>query len=217
MDNIVIVGAGGVGKETALLIEQINQIKPTWRLLGFLDDNSIVHNTDINGYRVLGGIDYLESVNETELYVVCAIASYHAKRKIIDRLNRYNIKFANVIHPSVYIASTNLIGQGLIIYQGVIITTNSKIGDHVILSPGCGVGHESVIEDFSSILWNVNVGGNTHIGRGCIIGSGATVIQNIKIGSNTVIGAGSVVIRDIPENCVAAGVPAMALDKSIAL
>jgi sugar O-acyltransferase, sialic acid O-acetyltransferase NeuD family len=212
MESILIIGAGGVGKETALLIEQINHIRPTWNMLGFIDDNSIVHNTYINGYKVLGGIDYLKSVEN--IYVVCAITNYSAKCKIIDKLSSFNIKWAKIIHPSVYISPTNSVGEDVIIYPGVIITTNSNIGSHVILSPGCGIGHETTIEDFCSILWNVNVAGNSKIGRGCMLGSGATVIQNISVGSNSIIGAGAVVIRDIPENCVAAGVPAMVIKKS---
>ena len=79
MKNIVIIGAGGVGKETALLIEQINHISPTWKLLGFIDDNTVVHNTHINGYEVLGGLGYLMAQSKIEIYAVCAIVNFRAK------------------------------------------------------------------------------------------------------------------------------------------
>lgn len=206
MEDILIIGAGGVGKETALLIEQINYIKPTWNLLGFLDDNGKLHGSFINGYKVFGGVDYIN--NYKDIYAVCAMASGEVKRKIIDKLSKHNIKFPKIIHPSVSVPDTTSIGDGTIIYPGVIMTTNIMIGKHVIISPGCGIGHESVIEDFCSILWNVSISGNVRIGTRCVVGSSSTILQNIKIGMETTIGAGAVVLKDVPQRCTVVGVPA---------
>lgn len=206
MKDIIIIGAGGVGKETALLIEQINRVIPTWNLLGFLDDNIQLHNKHINGYRVLGRVNNIEDFDN--VYTVCAIANYEIKRKIVGRVNRSKIKFANIIHPSVHISSTNILGEGVIIYPGVIMTTNISIGNHVILSPGCGIGHETVIEDFCSILWNVSISGNVKVDTGCLLGTGSSIIQNIVIGRESIVGAGTLVLQNLPQGCTAVGVPA---------
>ena len=214
MQDIVIIGAGGVGKEVALLIEQINEKAPTWNLLGFIDDNSILHGVQINGYTVLGGIEYLNNMISV-VYTVCAIANYKVKRAIISNIKKINVYFANIIHPDVYISNTNLIGEGVIIYPGVIMTTNIKIGNHVLISPKCGIGHEVVIEDYVSLLWNVNVSGKVKIGEGALIGSGVTIIQYKVIGEESIIGAGAVVIGDIPENCTAVGLPAKSIKFNI--
>lgn len=213
MKEIIIVGAGGVGKETALLIEQINEVKPTWRILGFLDDNRILHGTEVNGYKVLGSIEEIK--NFRNVHVVCAIASYNVKKKVVEKLSKSNINFAAIVHPSISIHRTCSIGEDVIIYSGVTMTSNVKIGNHVILSPGCGIGHEAVIEDYSSILWNVNISGNVHIGTGCILGTGSTVIQNITLGKEAIIGAGTVVIKDVPEGCTAVGIPARVVKGTI--
>lgn len=211
MQDIVIIGAGGVGKEVALLIEQINIKMLTFNLIGFIDDNSSLHNTQINGITVLGGIEYLNAMT-SNIYAVCAIANYKVKKSIISALKSNNVYFVNIIHPDVYISNTNLIGQGVIIYSGVIMTTNIKIGDHVIISPKCGIGHEALIEDYASLLWNVNVSGNVKIKEGALIGSGATIIQNKVIGEGSIIGAGAVVIKDIPKECTAVGAPAKVIN-----
>jgi sugar O-acyltransferase (sialic acid O-acetyltransferase NeuD family) len=207
MQDIVIIGAGGVGKEVALLIEQINKKEPTWNLIGFIDDNNVLHGTQINGYTVLGGIEYLNTMVSC-VYAVCAIANYKVKKNIIGSLKNQNVYFANIIHPEIYISNTNLIGEGVIIYSGVIMTTDVKIGNHVIISPKCGIGHEAEIQDYVSLLWNVNVSGNVTIREGALIGSGVTIIQNKDIGRESIIGAGTVVIEDIPSRCTAVGVPA---------
>lgn len=209
MKNIVIIGAGGVGKEAALIIEQINEYQNAWNILGFVDDNASLHNKVINGYLVLGGTNHINDFEN--IYTVCAIADYQIKKRIVSCVNNSKIKFANIIHPSVHIPKTTSIGEDVIIYANVIISTNISIGNHVIICPKCGIGHETAIEDYVSLLWNVNISGNDLIEEGCLVGSGSTVIQNKKICRGSTIGAGSVVIRDIPENCVAVGCPAKSI------
>lgn len=206
MKDLVIIGAGGVGRETAMLVEQINQVSHEWNLLGFLDDNDKLHETIINGYKVLGGVK--QAGHYKEAYAVCAIANHDVRKTIIEEIRQKVKGFANIIHPSVYISATNSIGVGNIIYPGVVLSTNITIGSHVIIGPKCGIGHDAVIRDFCSLLWNVNVSGNVSLGKGVMMGSGSTVIQNLTIGDRAVVGAGAVVICDLPPDCTAAGVPA---------
>ena len=47
LKDIVIIGAGGVGRETALIIEDINNVNKEWNLIGFVDDNDNIQNTKI--------------------------------------------------------------------------------------------------------------------------------------------------------------------------
>lgn len=208
MKDIVIIGAGGVGKETAWIIEQINDIKKEWNIVGFVDDNIEIHNSFINGYKVLGSVDYLLSIKK-EIYVICAMANYKIKKMIVGKIGKStNHKFANIIHPSVYIDRTIKIGNGSIIYPAVIMTTNITIGNHVIISPKTGIGHESIIEDYVSLLWNTNISGNDRLCEGCFIGSGATIIQNRIIGVGSIVGAGAVVIKDVNDDLTVIGCPA---------
>jgi sugar O-acyltransferase (sialic acid O-acetyltransferase NeuD family) len=203
--DIIILGAGGVGREVALLIQQINRDKPRWNLLGFLDDNRELHNKDINGFKVLGDLHYMDNLRD--MYVVLAVANYKVKKRLAEEAANRKLRFANIIHPSVDVSGTNSMGEGLVIYPGVVMTTNIYIGNHVIISPKCGIGHQSVIENYCSLLWNVNISGNVLLKEGCLIGSGATVIQNITVGRETIVGAGSVVVRDLPDRCTAVGIP----------
>lgn len=212
LKDIVIIGAGGVGSETAWIIEQINVRKCEWNFLGFIDDNELMQGKDIIGYKVIGSIEklintYKNIKKEDRPYVVIAIANYNVKKDIVNKLkNMFN--FATLIHPDVFIHKSNYIGEGCIIYPGVIMTVDIKIGDHVIVSPKCGIGHNSKVGDYVSLLWNVNVSGYDIIGEGSLIGSGATIIQNKVIGKKSIVGAGSVVVKDIEANKTSVGVPA---------
>ena len=214
MKNIVIIGAGGVGREVSLIIQQINELEQTWNLLGFIDDNTDNWGKVINGYSVIGGIDSLEFLSN-DTYIVIAIANYEVKKNIVNKINN-KFKFATIVHPKVWIHDYMTVGEGTIIYEGAILTANIEIGNHVIISPKCGVGHDSIIKDYVSLLWNVNVSGNDLIEEGVMMGSGSTVIQGKKIGKGSIIGAGAVVVNDIESFSTAVGVPAKVIksDKS---
>ena len=211
LKDLIIIGAGGVGRETALIVEDINNKSREWNLLGFVDDYKEI-GEDINGYKVLGGNDYINNY-EKEVYVVCAIANYNIKKSIIEKIKNNNVKFANIIHPSVNLNKTVDIGNGCIVYENSIITANINIGNHVIVSPKCGIGHDSIIKDYCSLLWNVNVSGNVVLEEGVTMGSGSTIIQGKIVGYGSFIGAGAVVIEDINEESVAVGVPTRYVEK----
>lgn len=195
MKDILIIGAGGIGRETAWIIEEINEVKPTWNLLGYIDENSEMHGKELNGYKVLGGLEVLEKLEEKP-YVVVAIANCSVKKSIVTKLGeKYN--FATIIYPTVKVSKFIQIGQGTIIYPGVILTVNTKIGNHVLISGNCTIGHDTVIGDYSSVLWDSNFSGYDIVGEGCFIGVGTKVIQGIDINKESKISAGITVLEDV--------------------
>ena len=195
MRDIVIIGAGGVGREVAWIIEEINEVKPTWNIVGFVDENREMHNKELNGYKVLGGIEALDKL-EVKPYVVVAIANCEVKKNIVARLEE-KYKFATVIYPTVRVSKYIEIGEGSIIYPGVILTVNTKIGNHVIISGNCGIGHDTVIGDYSSVLWGSCFSGYDVIRVECFIGVGCKIAQGIDITSGSRVVTGSVVTEDI--------------------
>ena len=207
MKELYIIGAGGFGREVAWLVERINAITPTWDLKGFIDDNENLWGTMEDDYPVVGGCSYLENLKD--VYVVCAIGSAKMRKKIIDKLKGVSIKYATLIDPSVLISKRVSVGEGTIICAGTIITVDIEIGKHVIINLDCTVGHDTVIEELVTIYPSVNVSGMVRVGQCSELGTGMQIIQGKTIGSEVVIGAGAVVIRDIPEKCIAVGSPAI--------
>lgn len=205
MKDIVIIGAGGFGREVAWLIEDINKVKSEWNLVGFVDDNESVQGTTINGYKVLGNVDWLK---EQELYVVNAIADPTFKKQAIDRLEGSKNSYPVLIHPNVIYSNTVNYGEGTIVCAGNILTVDIEIGKHVILNIDSTIGHDAQIGDYTTILPSVNVSGYVETGACVSVGTGSAIIQGVKVGQNTIIGAGAVVVKDLPENCTAVGSPA---------
>ena len=208
MKDIVIIGAGGVGKEVAWIIEQINEVTPTYEILGFIDDSKEKWNTQIIGYKVLGGIDYLKEIDYKE-NIIIAIANYKVKKSIVSKLENLDIKYPIIKHPNLKLHKSVEIGEGSILYEGSIISPEVKIGKHVIISPKCGIGHDSIIKDYVSLLWNVSISGNDFIEEGVLFGSGSTIIQGKRVKEESIIGAGAVVVKDIKVSGVYIGIPAM--------
>lgn len=149
MKELYIIGAGGFGREVAWLVERINAITPTWDLKGFIDDNENLWGTMEDEYPVVGGCSYLENLED--VYVVCAIGSAKVRKKIIDKLKDFSVKYATLIDPYVLVSKRVSIGEGTIICAGTIITVDIEIGKHVIINLDCTVGHDTVIEDFVTI------------------------------------------------------------------
>lgn len=210
MKKLVIIGAGGFAREVAWLVEEINKNLLEWNLLGFIDDNKENIYKELNGYKVLGTTEELNNFSE-DIYAVIAIGNGIIREKIIKKLK--NRKFATLIHPNVKISNTNKVEEGTIICAGNILTVNINIGKHVILNLDSTVGHDSILEDFVTILPSVNISGNTKIKKYTTIGTGTKIIQGIEIGENVVVGAGAVVIRNVESNCTVVGNPARTIGK----
>lgn len=147
MKDIVIIGAGGFGREVQWLIERINKRSKTWNLLGYIDDNVEI-GTIINGYEVLGDIKFLRKYNK-KINVVCAIGVPEIRGKIIEKLySLENVSYPNLIDPSVEMSNHIDMGEGNIICAGSILTVNIKIGDFNIINLDCTIGHDDIIESF---------------------------------------------------------------------
>ena len=207
-DKLIIVGAGGFGREVAWLVERINCSKATWELLGFLDDNTNLQQHVINGYPVLGMVD--DAIQYPEASFVCAIGAAKVRQKVVSRLTAINpnIKFGTLVDPSVVMSAYNQIGDGTIICAQTILTVNIRIGRHVIVNLDCTIGHHVVLEDFVTVYPSANISGDVRVGECCELGTGMQILQGKTIGSHSIVGIGSVVVWDIPEDCVAVGNPA---------
>ena len=207
MKDIVIIGAGGFGREVKTIIDAINKNTKTYNFLGFYDD-TIAKGTLINNFPILGNLKELNDL-KTATDVLVGVGDPISKYKIISSLKNEVLHFPTIIHPSVIISDDDvIIDNGCIICAGNIITCNIKIGKFVTLNLMCTVGHDTVIDDYSSFMPSVNISGEVHIEEKVYVGTGAKIINRLTIGKATIIGAGAVVSKSLPEYCTAVGIPA---------
>ncbi|WP_417602171.1 acetyltransferase [Owenweeksia hongkongensis] len=207
--RVIIIGAGGLGREVAATIQYY--LADSFSLQGFVDDG-LPHGEYVNDLKVLGGIDWLINSDE-DFYVVLAVASPKVKKLIHERLKEKSFTYPNIIHPFARLHSPDFIemGEGNIISDGCIITTNVFIGNFNLINLSCTVGHDATIADYCSIMPSVNISGGARLQNEVYVGTGAKLIKATTLYTGCVVGAGAVVNTDIPSYKSFAGVPAKEL------
>jgi sugar O-acyltransferase (sialic acid O-acetyltransferase NeuD family) len=207
-EPILIYGAGGLGKEVLSLIRSTNDFEPA----GFIDDG-IRKGTVIKGLRVMGGLDHLNSIS-SPVNLVLAVGDPSTKSMLVKMIDPSRVYFPVLIHPSAIVQDQGAvsIAGGSVIAAGCILTTDIRIGSHVLININTTVGHDVSIEDFASIMPGVNISGEVTIAEGAMVGSGTNIMNGIQIGAFSKVGMGSVVIHDVGPETTVAGVPAKVLN-----
>ena len=207
MEKVAVIGAGGFGKEVQMLIEQINTVNPTYEIVGFYDDGKSKGEI-INGLPVLGKVEDINNIDQP-LSIALGIGVPAVKKKIVKKISNPLITYPNLIHPSVQIVFPYVtLGEGNIICGNNILTVNIDLGDFVTLNLGCTVGHDTKIGDYSAFMPGCDIAGEVVIQPLVYGGLGTKIINLINVGTNVTLGAGTVVVKDIPDNTLAVGVPA---------
>jgi sugar O-acyltransferase (sialic acid O-acetyltransferase NeuD family) len=196
-----------MGRMVEQIVFDINAVHPRWEMRGFIDDDDGKIGETVAGFKVLGGIAALN--NYPDVSVALGFSNPRQKKEAMDRLLAagYN-RLATLVHPRAWVSRRVQIGDGSIVYPGVHIDVDVRVGKCVLLNKLCTVGHDTSLGDFTTAAPGANLGGNCTFGDGVEFGINSSTIQGIQIGDWSVIGGGAVVIRDIPRNSVAVGVPA---------
>jgi len=141
------------------------------------------------------------------LQYLVAIGANSKRYEIFTRLAQFGMAF-NIVHPFSSVSPRARLGKGIAIMPGAVVNTGALIGDNVIVNSSASVDHDCHVGSHSHLCPGVHLAGDVKVGTGSFLGTGSSVTPGISIGKNCIIGAGSVVVRDIPDNSLAFGVPA---------
>lgn len=154
----------------------------------------------------------LKTFNDLSEYeVVIAVSDPTARSEIVRRLDLQNARYGKVLHPLAGFGSDVSHGEGSIVLAQTFVSTHARLGHHCHINYGVTFGHDSIAEDFVTVLPNATIGGRVRLCSRVTIGSGAVVLPRLTIGEGAVVGAGAVVTKDVSPRTVVVGIPAQIL------
>lgn len=205
---LVIVGAGGFGRETLDVVRASDPSGSRWNFIGFLSDTEPDSEVlDRIGASWVGTVDsFLGSGND--FFYTVAVGDPQTRRFLAGKFENLGFQAATLIHPSATFGADVHVGAGSVICSNVSITTNVRIGRHAHLNLNSTIGHDVYIADYVSINPLVAISGNVTIEQGCQLGTHCAILQGLKIGPGAIVGAGAVVTKDVNSEQTVVGIPA---------
>lgn len=209
-ERLIIVGAGGFGREILCWAEDCHRAGTLPAVAGFLDDK--VEALPNYGVSRVGTVaDY--GPQPGDVFVV-AVGEPGRKKEVVDSLQGRGARFAQLVHPSCTITKTASLGEGVIMCPQTMAMPDARIERFVTIINFSGIGHDSVAGEFSTLSSLVDVTGNVRIGAGVTIGSGARILPGVTIGDGATIGAGAIVMRSVKPGTTVYAAPAKLLRTS---
>ena len=199
--NVVVFGGGPHSKVVLDLMLHSKEF----------DVVGVVDNIDEApfGVPVLGKDDDMDAVKAMGVQnAFVAIGNNRIREMVSEKVITAGLELVTVIAEDAIVSEYSDIGKGVLINHGVIVNAGVSIGKGTILNTGCTVDHDCVIGQYCHIAPGTHISGSTSVGDNSFLGTGTSVIDRIVIGKNVMVGAGAAVVRDLPDNCTATGVPA---------
>ncbi|MBM3883666.1 MAG: transferase [Verrucomicrobia bacterium] len=207
--KLLIVGAGGLGREVLAWALARQEASGDWEVGGFLDANPRAIEGTGCGLPILGDPSGFRPSPDHRF--VGAVGDPATRLGLCEELRRRGARFVSVIHPSALVGESSRVGEGAVICPGAIVSVNATIGDFVVLNMNATVGHDAVIGAGCTIGCHADVTGTVSLARGVLLGNHATVLPGVVVGDYAVVGAGSVVVRNVAARTTVIGVPGRTL------
>jgi len=207
-NKIIIIGCG----QHANVVLYNIRCQGIYDVLGFFDSNPNKIGDKVLNLPVLesytgANLDLLANKYNTNKFFI-GFGNMKYRKSVYELFVDSGWEAVNIFHPNAIISQDAVIGKGVLIEAGCLITPNPKIGDNVVINTGSQVNHDNIVEDHVYIASGVVLSGGVTIKENTLIDDGVIVTLGKKVGKSSIIGAGSVVTKDISNNVVAYGNPA---------
>lgn len=212
LKQLVIIGAGGFGREVFAWAEQADEFHREWTIKGFIDDDPTALDAFKISARILGNIeDY--PVQSDDVFV-CAIGNVAPKRRCVEAIRARGGVFARVTHRTAVVGQRVRLGAGVILCPHAVVSCDATLGDFVSINLHSTVAHDAVIGDFTQVHCHADITGGVQVGRDVVVGSHASILPRLSVGDGATVGAGAVVVRDVPAGVTVFGNPAKILPRT---
>lgn len=201
MPKLLILGAGGHGK----VVADAAWSSGKWKHIAFLDNNPKIHK--VIGFSVVGDFQSYQSKLQDYSEVFVAIGNNKTRMYWLNKLDQEGYNIATVIHPFSMISRFSSIGKGSVVLAGVVVNADSSINTGCIINTSSTIDHDCILGEGVHVSPGVNISGAVIVKDRTWLGVGTKVSNNINIGKNVIAAAGTVIVKDVPDNVMIAGVP----------
>lgn len=210
MDRIVIVGAGGHGRECIDIARRAHRHDVLLEVVD--DDPGAAARLAPLGVEYLGTTAaFGQLVDGIRRGVVVAMGLPSVRRSVVQRVREVaaaTCTEAALVDPAAVVSEHFSAGPGLVVFPHAFVSTNVEFGQHCHLNVGAAVSHDCVLGEFVTLSPGVMLNGAVTVGNDVFFGTRAVVLPGLTIGDGAVIGAGAVVTTDVLPGQTLVGVPA---------
>lgn len=144
-----------------------------------------------------------------DLAVVLPLITPGHRQRLEQEARRAGFRsFPALVDPTTVVARSAVVGEGAAVNAAGVIGANSRLGRGALVNRSVSVGHDVVLDDYSTLGPACVLNGHVRVLTGAFVGAGAVVLPGVSVGANAVVGAGAVVVRDVPAHTVVVGNPA---------
>ena len=182
-----------------------------------LDSDETKIGNEINGVKIVDTYDDLDKIKEkygTNKFFI-AFGNMKYRKRVYEYFVESGWEAVNIIHPNAIVSTDAIIGKGVLIECGCLITPNPKIGNNVVVNTGSQINHDNVVEDHVYIASGVILSGGVTIHENTLLDDGVIVTLGKSVGKNSLVGAGGVVTKNIDDGVVCYGNPAKVIRKNL--
>lgn len=208
--NLVIIGAGGFGREMFAAAREALGYGEKFTVKGFLDGNPDALR-GYCGYPDIIGAPETYGVAEDDVFIT-ALGSIAARRRCAAMIEERGGRFVSVVHRTASLGPNVTVGEGSFIAHNVVLTADIAVGRHSCVFHGTVIGHDSALADYTHVYSLVSIGGGVRVEEGASVYPGARIVPRVTVGAGAVVGIGSTVVRDVSPGITVFGVPAGRLE-----
>lgn len=208
MKNLVIIGAGGMGRTVYDIVCESRGYGIEFKVKGFIDDNISALDGFTDYPPLLGTIsDYLPEPDDVFTFSIGGSSRKDCIQKILER----KVEFINIIHKTARVGTGVTLGCGNIIGAFTSLGANCRIGNYNMIQSYTVIGHDATVGDFNRIDTHVTCVGGIQIGNETTVHTSAVINHKVIVEDKAHIGACSFVIRKVKSGTTVFGNPAKTL------
>lgn len=206
MKRLVIIGAGGYGREMYGAALGAVGYGTEFDVKGFLDGKPDALD-GFAGYPPVIGRPETYAPEADDVFIT-ALGSIESRRRCVKFIADRGGAFISIVHRTAFLGPNVTVGAGSFIAHNAVLTADIRVGDHAAVFHNSSIGHDAVLGDYSHVYALCSLGGSVRLGDGAIVYPGSVVTPRKSIGDGAVVGAGSTVLLNVRAGVTVFGSPA---------